>query len=285
MGWMHDTLRYFSLDPIYRKYHQNDLTFTMLYHHHENFILPLSHDEVVHGKGSLLGRMPGHDKERFANLRALLGFQWLFPGKILLFMGGEFGQSGEWNANAQVDWWLLEAGPYHRGTQRFVEDLNKFYLATPALWQADFATEGFSWIDCLDSGSSVLSFLRRDIEGENEVVAILNLTPVPRLRYRIGLPRAGRWVEAINSDAEVYGGSNLGNLGAVTAQPQKWHNQPASAEFTLPPISIIVFQHEDSLQRPSAKNTQVAEPETAGQEEEGPSKRSDEALRDPKFGP
>ena len=144
MGWMHDTLGYFSRDPVHRKYHQNDLTFAMLYHHHENFILPLSHDEVVHGKGSLLGRMPGDDWQRFANLRALLGYQWLFPGKKLLFMGGEFGQSGEWNANGELDWWLLEAGPYHRGLQRFVEDLNKLYLAEPALWQADYDTDGLS---------------------------------------------------------------------------------------------------------------------------------------------
>ena len=244
MGWMHDTLNYFSLDPIYRKYHQNDLTFAMLYHHHENFILPISHDEVVHGKGSLLGRMPGDDWQRFANLRTLLGYQWLFPGKILLFMGCEFGQSMEWNANGELDWWLLEAGPYHRAVQRFVEDLNKLYLAEPGLWQGDFDLNGFSWIDCSDHEGSVLSFLRQDSERRNEVVVIANLTPVPRFGYRIGLPRAGKWREAINSDAGIYGGSNVGNLGGVIAEQSKWHNQSHSAEFTLPPLSIIAFKPE-----------------------------------------
>src|SRR5689334_6831670 len=190
MGWMHDTLGYFSRQPVHRKYHQNDLTFAMLYHHHENFILPLSHDEVVHGKGSLLGRMPGDDWQRFANLRILLGYQWSFPGKKLLFMGGEFGQSTEWNANGELDWWLLEAGPYHRGLLRFVEDLNKLYLAEAALWRSDYDGGGFYWIDCADHESSVLSFGRRDLEGAGELVVMLNLTPVPRYQYRVGLPRA-----------------------------------------------------------------------------------------------
>ena len=244
MGWMHDTLAYFSPDPIHRKYHQNDLTFAMLYHHHENFILPLSHDEVVHGKGSLLGRMPGDDWRRFANLRTLLGYQWLFPGKILLFMGGEFGQSGEWEANGELDWWLLEAGPYHRGAQRFVQDLNRFYLAEPGLWQSDFDTSGFSWIDCSDHEGSVLSFARQDADRVSESVVILNLTPVPRHGYRIGLPRPGKWRETINSDAAVYGGSNVGNFGGVISEDETWHNQSYSAEFTLPPLSIIVFQPE-----------------------------------------
>ncbi len=246
MGWMHDTLVYFSRDPVYRKYHQNDLTFAMLYHHHENFILPLSHDEVVHGKGSLLGRMPGDDWRRFANLRALLGYQWLFPGKMLLFMGGEFGQSGEWNANGQLDWPLLEAGPYHRGVQRFVEHLNRLYLAQPGLWQADFEPSGFTWIDTSDHEGSVLSFLRQDAERLSELVAILNLTPVARLKYRVGLPRPGKWREVLNSDAAIFGGSNVGNLGGVISEDFNWHNQSYSAEFTLPPLSIIAFQPEQS---------------------------------------
>src|SRR5213594_3520780 len=161
MGWMHDTLNYFSRDPIYRKYHQNDLTFAMLYHHHENFILPLSHDEVVHGKGSLVGRMPGDDWRRFANLRTLLGYQWLFPGKMLMFMGGEFGQSNEWNANGELEWWLLNAGPYHRGLQRFMQDMNQLYRTEPALCQSDYDPQGFSWVDCSDHESSVLSFVRQ----------------------------------------------------------------------------------------------------------------------------
>jgi 1,4-alpha-glucan branching enzyme len=244
MGWMHDTLGYFSREPIHRKYHQNDLTFATLYHHHENFILPLSHDEVVHGKGSLIGRMPGDDWQKFANLRALIAYQWLFPGKKLLFMGGEFGQSAEWNANGQLDWWLLDAGPFHRGLQKFVEDLNKFYAASPGLWQSDYDHGGFNWIDCADRESSVLSFIRQNPDGANQLVVILNLTPVPRPNYRIGLPRAGKWREVLNSDAAIYGGSNQGNLGGVTAEDIPCHNQPHSAEFRLPPLSVIVFQPE-----------------------------------------
>ena len=256
MGWMHDTLGYFSREPIHRKYHQNDLTFAMLYHHHENFILPLSHDEVVHGKGSLIGRMPGDDWQKFANLRALLAYQWLFPGKKLLFMGGEFGQSAEWNANGQLDWWLLDAGPYHRGLQRFVGDLNKLYAASPGLWQSDYDHGGFYWIDCADRESSVLSFVRQTADGANQLAVILNLTPVPRPNYRIGLPRAGRWREVLNSDAGIYGGSNQGNFGGVTAGDVPCHNQPHSAEFRLPPLSVLVFQRgmkPRSGERPSKK--------------------------------
>ena len=244
MGWMHDTLGYFSREPIHRKYHQNDLTFAMLYHHHENFILPLSHDEVVHGKCSLLGRMHGDDWQRFANLRALLAYQWLFPGKKLLFMGGEFGQSAEWNANGQLDWWLLDAGPYHRGLQKFVADLNKLYADSPGLWQSDYDHGGFYWIDCADRESSVLSFIRQNPDGANPLAVILNLTPVPRDKYRLGLPRAGRWREALNSDAAIYGGGNRGNFGCVTAENIPSHGQPHSAEFCLPPLAVIVFQPE-----------------------------------------
>ncbi len=244
MGWMHDTLNYFRKDPVHRKYHQNDLTFAMLYHHHENFILPLSHDEVVHGKGSLLGRMPGDDWQRFANLRTLLSYQWFFPGKMLLFMGGEFGQSHEWNANGELEWWLLQAGPYHKGMQRLVQDLNRVYQTQPALWQADYDHRGFSWIDCSDTENSVLSFLREDADGQNQVAVILNLTPIVRYRYRIGLPRAGKWAELLNSDSQIYGGSNVGNLGGLQAIDRKCHNRPYSAEFTLPPLSLIAFKPE-----------------------------------------
>jgi 1,4-alpha-glucan branching enzyme len=243
MGWMHDTLNYFHHEPIHRQYHQNDLTFAMLYHHHENFILPLSHDEVVHGKGSLLARMPGDDWQRFANLRTLTGYQWLFPGKILQFMGCEFGQSAEWNANGQLDWWLLNAGPYHAGLQRFVQDLNRLYRAEPAMWQSDYDLHGFFWIDCSDHANSVFSFVRQDASG-NPLAVLLNLTPVPRLAYRVGLPKPGRWLEILNSDAEIYGGSNVGNLGGVVAEDYKVHNQGWSAEFTLPPLSIIAFKPE-----------------------------------------
>jgi len=244
MGWMHDTLNYFKRDPIYRRFHTNDLTFAMLYHYHENFILPLSHDEVVHGKASLLGRMPGDDWRRFANLRCLLGYQWFFPGKMLLFMGCEIGQSAEWNANSEVDWGLLEAGPYHRGLQRFVEDLNKFYLDEPALWDADHDCRGFSWLDCSDHDASVLSFLRRDAGGSRTLAVILNLTPVARYGYRIGLPRPGNWREVANSDASIYGGTNVGNLGGVVAEEIPSHGHPWSAAFTLPPLSITAFRPE-----------------------------------------
>lgn len=242
MGWMHDTLDYFAHDPIHRQYHQNMLTFAMLYHHHENFILPLSHDEVVHGKRSLLGRMPGDDWQRFANLRALLAYQWLFPGKKLLFMGGEIGQSSEWNANGQVDWWLLGAGPYHASLQKFVRDLNHLYLREPALWQADHDTRGFYWLDCSDNANSVFSFIRQDTEKRSVLAVILNLTPVPRYHYRIGLPLPGKWDEVLNSDATHYSGGGVGNLGAVVTTGHSCHGHAQSAEFTLPPLSVMVFK-------------------------------------------
>jgi len=244
MGWMHDTLNYFGRDSVYRKYHQNDLTFAMLYHHNENFVLPLSHDEIVHGKGSLLGRMPGDDWQKFANLRSLLAYQWMFPGKNLLFMGGEIGQRAEWNANAELDWWLLRAGPFHHGLQRFVKDLNKLYLSQPGLWQSDYDHAGFYWIDCADRENSVFSFVRQNNERTSEVAVIMNLTPVPRPDYRVGLPRPGRWREVLNSDAGIYGGSNHGNLGGVTAGDVNWHNQSYSAQFFLPPMSVIAFVPE-----------------------------------------
>jgi 1,4-alpha-glucan branching enzyme len=242
MGWMHDTLQYLSRDPVYRKYHQNDLTFAMLYHHNENFILPLSHDEVVHGKGSLLGRMPGDDWRQFANLRVLLAYQWFFPGKKLLFMGSEIGQRAEWNANGAIDWWLLDQGPYHRGLQQFVRDLNRLYQGEPALWRGDYDLDGFFWIDCSDTQNSVLSFVRRARDHQSEVAVILNLTPVVREGYRVGFPRAGHWHEVINSDAGVYGGSNVGNLGGVWAENYHVQNQPFSALVTLPPLAVVVFR-------------------------------------------
>jgi 1,4-alpha-glucan branching enzyme len=244
MGWMHDTLGYFGHEPIHRKYHQNDLTFAMLYHHHENFVLPLSHDEVVHGKRSLLGRMPGDDWQRFANLRALLGYQWLFPGKKLLFMGGEFGQSQEWNENVELNWRLLQAGPYHAGLQQLVADLNCLYQQSPALWQSDYDLAGFSWIDCNDRDNSVLSFLRQTADGRNQTVVILNLTPVPREAYRLGLPRGGYWKEVMNSNSAVYGGSDTGNGGGVAAEAVPSHAHAHSACFFLPPLSVVVFQAE-----------------------------------------
>jgi 1,4-alpha-glucan branching enzyme len=243
MGWMHDTLGYFKRDSVYRKYHQNDLTFAMLYHHHENFVLPLSHDEVVHGKGSLRRRMPGDDWHAFANLRALLGYQWTFPGKKLLFMGGEFGQSQEWNANGELDWWLLGEGPYHRGVQRFVQDLNKLYAAEPALWESDYDMDGFYWMDCTDREQSILSFVRQNSGRQSLLLVALNLTPLLRTDYRIGLPERGYWKEVLNSDSAIYAGGNRGNLGGVHAEEHRMHHQPYSALFALPPLSVLVFKH------------------------------------------
>jgi 1,4-alpha-glucan branching enzyme len=245
MGWMHDTLHYFEREPVHRKYHQNDLTFAMLYHHHENFILPLSHDEVVHGKRSLIGRMPGDDWQGFANLRLVLAYQWMFPGKKLLFMGGEIGQRAEWNANGEVDWWLLNAGPYHKGLQRFVEDLNRFYREEPALWERDYDLDGFYWLDCSDHENSILSFVRQTADGTRQLLVVLNLTPVPRHAYRIGFPKAGLWREVLNSDAELYGGGNQGNLGGVITDAYRVHNQPVSATLTLPPLGLIVLRPAD----------------------------------------
>ncbi len=239
---MHDTLGYFKRDPVHRKFHQHDLTFAMLYHHNENFVLPLSHDEVVHGKGTLRGRMPGDDWQGFANLRALLAYQWLFPGKKLLFMGGELGQRAEWNENGELDWWLLNAGPYHAGTQRCLRDLNQLYRETPALWEGDYEGPGFQWIDCADHENSVLSFVRRPVNPGPEVVVVLNLTPVARYGYRVGLSRGGAWQEVLNSDATVYGGSGVGNLGGVTAEDYHVHNQPFSAPLTLPPLGVVAFK-------------------------------------------
>jgi 1,4-alpha-glucan branching enzyme len=247
MGWMHDTLNYFSRDPIHRKFHQNDLTFAMLYHHNENFILPLSHDEIVHGKGSLIRKMLGDDWQKFANLRTLFSYQWLFPGKQLLMMGCEFGQVAEWNANASLDWWLLDQGPYHRGLQNFMRDLNQLYKNEPALWDADYDLSGFWWIDCSDAENSVLSFMRQTQDGSRRVAVILNLTPVLRHNYRIGVPQGGFWKEVLNSDAGAYGGSNQGNLGGLHADEVKTHGQPYSLNLTLPPLSVVAFRPEPKV--------------------------------------
>jgi 1,4-alpha-glucan branching enzyme len=244
MGWMHDTLGYFKRDPVYRKFHQNDLTFAMLYHHHENFVLPLSHDEVVHGKGSLRRRMPGDDWQGFANLRTLLAYQWMFPGKKLLFMGGEIGQSHEWNANGELDWTLLNEGPFHRGVQQFVADLNRLYRAEPALWERDYEMEGFYWLDCSDTENSVLSFVRQSADLRSRLLVALNLTPVLRTGYRLGLPAGGFWREVLNSDAAAYGGSNHGNLGGVHAESWRSHGHPFSASLALPPLGAIVLKHD-----------------------------------------
>ena len=287
MGWMHDTLSYLSQDPIYRQYHHNEITFSMIYAFSENFILPLSHDEVVHGKGSLLGKMPGDEWRRFAGLRSLLAYMWAHPGKQLLFMGSEWGQGSEWSADNGLDWWVLDFD-VHQGVQRLSRDLNAIYRRSPALWQLDSSPEGFSWIDANDAQGNTLSFLRmsapvgdaardavrgtageyargaaRDIardaaaasggagpaesdEDARDVVAcIANFSAMPHLKYQIGLPRAGRWRELLNTDAAIYGGSGVGNLGGIEAVPEPYHGRPASAIITVPPLGVLWLAPEE----------------------------------------
>ncbi len=240
MGWMNDTLRYMSKDPVHRQYHQELLTFSMLYVFTENFVLPFSHDEVVHGKGSMLCKMPGDEWQRHANLRALYTYQFTHPGKKLLFMGTEFGQGLEWNSEAVLDWYVLEY-PKHRGMQRLVQDLNRIYRASPALHRHEFDWQGFEWLECNDAGQSVLSYIRKGNAGELMVV-VVNLTPVPRLGYRIGVPHPGRYREALNSDAECYGGSNMGNGSAeLMAEEQPWMGRSHSLALTLPPLAGVVL--------------------------------------------
>ncbi|MBI5014983.1 MAG: 1,4-alpha-glucan branching protein GlgB [Deltaproteobacteria bacterium] len=243
MGWMHDMLLYMAKDPIHRKYHHNQLTFSLIYAFQENFLLPLSHDEVVHGKGSLLGKMPGDRWQRFANLRLLLGFQFTHPGKKLLFMGDEFGQWAEWNHDASLDWHLL-ADADHRGVQRWVRDLNTTMRGEPALYELDFEPAGFSWIDANDSEQSVLSFLRRGKDKDSAVVCACNFTPAPRHNYRLGVPVGGSWEEILNSDAPLYGGSGQGNLGGVEASPVAAFGHYHSLVVTLPPLAMVVFRRK-----------------------------------------
>jgi 1,4-alpha-glucan branching enzyme len=242
MGWMHDTLAYAAHDPIHRRYHHNALTFSLWYAFSENFVLPLSHDEVVYGKRALLSKMPGDRWQQFANLRLLLGWMWSHPGKKLLFMGGEFGQWREWNHDIALDWHLTDHAD-HRGLQRWVADLNAAYRAHPALHQRDFTPDGFEWIDANDSDNSVLTFVRRGAEGAPVLVAC-NFTPVPRHGYRVGLPLAGRWREMLNSDAAPYGGSGVGNMGGVESEPVAWHGRAQSAPLTLPPLGVVMFVPE-----------------------------------------
>ena len=237
MGWMHDTLNYLSRDPVYRSFHQNEMTFSMIYAYSENYVLPLSHDEVVHGKGSLLRKMAGDEWRQFAGLRSLLAYMWAHPGKQLLFMSSEFGQGDEWSEKTGLQWHLLEY-PQHAGVQQLVKDLNRAYAEHPALWQQDSLPEGFQWIDANDSAGNVLSFLRYGADG-SVLACICNFSAVPHYGYRIGLPAAGRWTEVLNSDAEAYGGSGVGNLGQVEAVAEPWHGRPASAELGLPPLGVV----------------------------------------------
>jgi 1,4-alpha-glucan branching enzyme len=239
---MNDTLSYMHLDPVHRRFHHNQLTFGQLYAYTENFMLPLSHDEVVHGKGSLLDKMPGDNWQEFANLRLLFVYQYTSPGKKLQFMGNELAQGREWKSGWELDWGLL-AIAWHAGAQRLLRDLNRLYRELPALHDLDFAQDGFSWVDCHDADLSTLSFLRRARDGRCALV-ILNFTPVPRQGYRIGLPLAGRSREILNSDSAFYEGSNVGNAGGVEAEPLPWMGLPFSAELTLPPLAGVVLVPE-----------------------------------------
>jgi 1,4-alpha-glucan branching enzyme len=241
MGWMHDTLQYMSHDPVHRKYHHDRITFRMIYAFTENFVLPLSHDEVVHGKGSLLASMPGDEWQKAANLRALLGYMWAQAGKKLLFMGGEFGQVREWYHEEMLDWQLLQF-PLHSGLQRWVEDLNRTYRDEPALHVFDCDAAGFQWLDPSDSEQSVLSFMRKGRPGEAEIICVCNFTPVPRPNYRIGAPQYGYWEEILNSDAPLYGGSGWGNLGGIETSPLPSHGQPYSLSITVPPLATVFLK-------------------------------------------
>ncbi len=244
MGWMHDTLGYMSREPIYRKYHHNDMTFSLLYAFNENFILPLSHDEVVHGKGSLLNKMSGDEWQKFANLRAYYGFMWGHPGKKLLFMGSEFAQWQEWNFSAGLEWEALKA-PNHQGVQRFVKDLNRLYQNEPALYEDDFEWTGFTWIDANDSDNSVFSFIRNAKSKDEFIVVISNFTPVPRQEYRIGVPKPGYYQEILNSDSEHYWGSNVGNDGGRNTEDIPSHGYAQSLSLTLPPLATLMFKLSD----------------------------------------
>jgi 1,4-alpha-glucan branching enzyme len=241
MGWMHDTLKYITHDPVHRKYHHNQLTFRSLYAFTENFVLPLSHDEVVHGKRSLLDKMPGDLWQKFANLRLLYGLMYAQPGKKLLFMGGEFGQWHEWNHDESLQWHLLEY-PLHSGLQRWVRDLNTAYRGEPAFHERDCDPSGFEWIDCYDSDQGVISFLREGKIANDYLLIACNFTPVPRYNYHIGAPFGGRWQELLNSDAPYYAGAGQGNLGAVDAAPIPWHGRSHLLNVTVPPLAIVVFK-------------------------------------------
>ncbi|HEX4732632.1 MAG TPA: 1,4-alpha-glucan branching protein GlgB, partial [Solirubrobacterales bacterium] len=244
MGWMHDTLRYFQQEPIYRRYHHHELTFSLMYAFSENFILPLSHDEVVHGKGSMLEKMAGDRWQKLANLRALYAYMWAHPGKKLLFMGNEIAQEAEWSYERSLDWHLLER-PEHAGIQSLVRDLNSLLRAEPALYERDFDGDGFHWLEANDAANNVVAFARTSEGGERSLVCVANLSPTPREGYRIGLPRSGRWIEVLNTDSRLYGGGDVGNGGHVEAEPIGWNDQPFSAKVTLPPLGVVWLRPED----------------------------------------
>ncbi|MCA9209043.1 MAG: alpha amylase C-terminal domain-containing protein, partial [Planctomycetales bacterium] len=242
MGWMNDTLAYMKHDPVHRSYHHNQLTFGMMYAHTENFILPFSHDEVVHMKGSMLSKMPGDGWQKFANLRLLYGYMYAYQGKKLLFMGCEFGQGDEWNHDKSLDWYLLE-WPFQRGLQEWVRELNQLLRDEPAFYEQDFDHYGFEWIDCDDAPNSVISFIRwPKSPGAKPIVCVCNFTPIPRYDYRVGVPFGGTWLEIKNSDASMYGGSNMGNNGFALAEEWGTHGRPHTLRLTLPPLSVLYFK-------------------------------------------
>jgi len=243
MGWMHDVLNYTSQDPVFRTYHQNEITFSLVYAFAENFVLPFSHDEVVYGKGSMIRKMPGDDWQKFANLRLLYGFMFGHPGKKLLFMGDEFGQWAEWNHDASLEWNLLEH-PSHAGLKRWVRDLNTLYRGEPLLHTMDFNSAGFEWVDCKDFQRSIISFLRRGQNPSDQLLFVCNFTPVVRQNYRVGVPLEGHWKEILNSDAPLYGGSGQGNFGGLSTVPLPIHGRPFSLNMTLPPLGIVIFRPE-----------------------------------------
>ena len=241
MGWMHDMLEYMSKDPVHRRYHHNHLTFSLLYAFTENFVLPFSHDEVVHGKGAMLSKMPGDDWQKFANLRTLYGYMYAHPGKKMLFMGAEIGQWSEWNEAWELDWRLTDNDP-HRNLQAYVKALNKLYVEQPALHQMDFSWEGFHWIDFHDVDNSIVSFVRRAKDPNDYIVVLANFTPVPRHGYRVGVPAPGFYRELLNSDSTRYGGSNVGNSGGLHSEPTPWQGQPHSILLTVPPLAVVFFK-------------------------------------------
>lgn len=241
MGWMHDILNYLSHDPVYRKYHHDQLTFSIWYGFHENYLLSLSHDEVVHEKGSLIGKMPGDDWQKFANLRLLFGYMYAHPGKKLVFMGGEIAQWREWDHDTSLDWHLLQYLP-HQGVQHWMRDLNRVYRSEPALYELDFVPQGFEWVDVRDWEGSIISFIRKGKEPNELLLVVCNFTPIPRLNYRVGVPRGGRWREVLNSDAEAYGGRGYGNFGGLEATPLSAHGRHHSLSLTLPPLSVLYLK-------------------------------------------
>jgi 1,4-alpha-glucan branching enzyme len=242
MGWMHDTLEYMSKDPVYRKYHHSELLFSLMYAFSENFILTLSHDEVVYGKGSMIRKMPGDDWRKFANLRLLYGYMFGHPGKKLLFMGNDFGQWNEWNHDASLDWHLVGHDSHHKQLQRWVRDLNTFMRGEPALYELDSDPSGFEWIDCNDVGRSMVIFLRKGVHQNDTLLFVCNFTPEPQHNYRVGAPGGGFWKEVMNGDALIYGGSGQGNMGGVEASPLPMHGRPWSLSLTAPPLSTVVFK-------------------------------------------